>query len=293
MLNLFTNILADLVVCKNFSLKDSLEIISKKNKSIIGKTGNFLLENILQGTSLSSGMRRCTYINFDDIYISFINYAEKTGNLPETILFLQKRCKRKEENKSRLIESSVYPVIVISLSIIFCIYFKNQEYFKFSKDIFFYILLLILFSFILFICTVKIIGENKIYEAFLGIGFLLKAGICIYDAIGCGAQIVGTTSKTGIMFQRAREKLLFGMDLQHSFSMNKKYKDIFYYADKSGGKIDVFNKIAEWILHDDEKRRRICLSLIEPIFILIAGLFLIIIVINFVLPNISDISWIL
>lgn len=293
MITKFTNILADMVVDKGFSLKESLEIMAKKERSLIGKTGSFLLGSILQGASLSNSMRRCKYVNFDDIYISFINYAEKSGNFKETILFLKKRCNRREENKYRIIEASIYPVIVIFLSVLFCFYFKNEKYFNLDNDIFAYMFFLIFICFVLFFLISKIIGENKIYEAFLGISFLLKAGISLYDAIGCGAQIAGVTTKIGIMFEKAREKLLFGMDLQHAFSLGKKYDDVFYFAGKIGGKIDVFEKIASLLLKEDEKKRKLCLSLIEPAFILITGLFLIIIVINFFLPNLSDMFFVL
>lgn len=286
----FTEILFELIVEKNISLKESLILISEKNNGIIGKTCSYLLDSILQGINLSSAMRKNKYMSFDDIYITFINYGEKTGNIKETISFLYKRGKRKQENLFRVFEASVYPFFVILTTIIMCIYLKIQNIFSFGMKFYFFLILIILLCLILFYFIRKLIGENKIYEAFLGIGFLLKDGINLYDAIICGARIVGLTTKEGNLFLKAGEKLLFGMDLQKSFSFIKKYSNAFYYASKSGGNIDIFEKIAIWIGNEDEKKRKICFSLIEPIFIMVTGLFLIIIVSNLFLPYLTNLS---
>ena len=291
MLARFTSILYELIVCKGISLKDSLELIADKNNNIISKTGKYLLNSILQGTSLSNGMKKCPYIKFDNIYISFIYYSEKTGNLNETITFLMKRCNRIKENNFKLFEATSYPFFVILISVCLCFYLMKENSLKFGNEIYRYLFFLFFVCFFVFLGIKKIIGEDKIYEAFLGIGFLVKAGINLYDAVGCGVQIVGAYSSNGIKFQKAREKLLLGMNLHEAFSLGKKYSNAFFYAEKSGGKTDVFEKLARWVGEDDEKRRKICLSLIEPIFILITGLFLIVLVVNFFLPYMSDISW--
>lgn len=288
----FTSILYELIVSKGLSLKDSLEVISERNNNIVSKTGKYLLNVVLQGTSLSNGLRKCPYIKFDNIYILFIYYGEQTGNIKETITFLNKRCNRLKENNFKLVEASSYPILVIFISLCLCLYLYSDNIYNFNNEIFIYLFILISICIFLFLGFRKIVGENKIYEAFLGIGFLVKAGINLYDAVGCGAQIVGVSSCFGIKFQKAREKLLLGMNMHQAFSLGKKYENAFFYAEKTGGKTDVFEKLANWIGDDDEKKRKICFSLIEPIFILLTGLFLIVLVVNFFLPYMSDISWV-
>lgn len=287
-----TSILYELLVCKGLSLKDSLELISDGKNNLISKTGKYLLNSILGGIALSNGMRKCPYIKFDNIYITFIFYGEKTGNIKGIITFLMNRCNRRKENDFKLFEATSYPCLVILVSIWLCIYLVKESSFKIGNEVFFYLFFLIFICFCIFWGIKKIIGENKIYEAFLSVGYLVKSGINLYDAIGCGAQIVGVTSSNGLKFQIAREKLLLGMNLHDAFSLGNRYKNAFFYAEKSGGKTDVFEKLARWIGEDDERKRKICLSLIEPIFILITGLFLMILVVYFFLPFISEISWI-
>ena len=47
---------------------------------------------------------------------------------------------------------------------------------------------------------------------------------------------------------------------------------------------DVFEKIAVWLNAQDEKKRTICLKLLEPFFICGTGIFLLIFLMNIVLP---------
>lgn len=299
MVEKFTKILYELVVEKEISLQDSLKIISKKSKKInfckldvIEKTAKFIINELLCGNSFSNALRRCVFIHFDDIYISFVNFAEKTGQLKETISFLYRRCIRKKENHFKLIEASVYPLLVIVSSILGCLFLHLSGYFHIDNDFYIYISLLVLISILVFFVIKKNIGENKLYEAFLGIGFLMKAGINLYDSIGCGARILGISSKLGDKFQQAREKLLLGMNLEKSFSLGKRFSSAFFFAEMGGGKVDVFEKLAKWIEDNDRKKRSVCFSLIEPVFILITGAFLLMVVINIFMPFISKLSFI-
>lgn len=290
----FIKILYELIVIKKLGLKESLEVIGNvsggKTKSAVEKCGSFLLKEMMQGTTLCGGMRKCPFINFHNVVIAFVNYGEKTGDLINTVTFLYKRSIRKRENSFKVLEASIYPFLVILIAVIGTFFFLSTSIINFSNDIYFYLGGLIFIAIFIFLGIKKVIGENKLYEAFLSISFLVKGGINLYDAVGCGIAILGENSKLGIKFQQAREKLLFGMDLQHSFSMGKKYSTAFFIASKTGGKNDVFEKIARFIEDEDEKKRKVCLSLIEPVFILITGMFLIIIVVNFFLPYLTDMS---
>lgn len=289
----FTKMLYELVVEKQLGLKESLEIISKSScKSGESKTATFLLEEILKGGSFSNSLRKCPYVNFDDVYISFVNFAERTGNIRETIDFLYKRWERGKERAFKLIEVGIYPGVVVCLAGVGCILLKCSNLIKIDKSIFLYLFFLIIVCIGLFLGIKKLIGENKLYESFLAIGFLLKAGVSLYDCVNCGAQIMGINSKKGQDFQLAGEKLLLGMDLENAFSLGRKYSDAFFFADKGGGRADVFEKLANWIGEYDEKRRKICFSLIEPLFILVTGVFLIILVTHIFLPFINQLTFI-
>lgn len=295
MMGKFTELLYELFVNKSLDLKESLQIIScskKQKNNVMSKSARYILDEIMKGDSLANSMSKCPYINFDDIYISFINFAEQTGQFKETIEFLKKRCDRKKDVKEKVIEAGVYPTVVVCLAGGGCLYLKVSNLFFIQNKFFIHLGFLFIVSIFIFLCIKKFIGENKLYEAFLAVGFLLKAGINMYDAMNCGAQIVGVTTKFGKLFNQAGSKLLLGMDLEKAFSLGDKYSEAFYYGGKAGGKADIFEKIANWIGEKDEKRRIICLSLIEPFFILVTGGFLIILVVNVFMPYISNLSFI-
>ena len=65
-------------------------------------------------------------------------------------------------------------------------------------------------------------------------------------------------------------------------------EEAFFYAENSGGENDVFEKIASWINSRDEKRRAICFKLVEPFFISGTGLFLLVFLVNLVLPMMTQ-----
>lgn len=292
----FTKVLYEFVVEKGCSLKEGLEIIASKldrgMESKIEKTGKYLLNELLEGSPLSNSLKKCPYISFDDIYITFIYFAEKTGNLAKTLEFLNSRCERKKNAESKLIEAGIYPCIVVLLALGGSLYLYFSKLFNFGNEVFVYLFLFLVSCGVTFIWIKKTLGENKLYESFLAISFLLKADVSMYDAVSCGALIMGVTTKQGINFINAGEKLLLGMDLETAFSLGRKYSNAFYYADKGGGKADVFEKLANWIGEKDEKKRAICIALLEPLFIFLTGIFLIILVANVFMPYICNLSFI-
>ena len=67
-------------------------------------------------------------------------------------------------------------------------------------------------------------------------------------------------------------------------------KEAFYYADVGGSKNDLFGRIASYLKYKKEKSRAICFSLIEPVFIVVAGGFILIILLSFFMPLINGIG---
>lgn len=303
----FTRQIYQLCVKQNIDVADSLELMAvRKTASFfsekIQKAALFLLNELKAGETLSTAMKTCSYINFDEVYVQAIHFAEMNGNLLQTLSFLYERCERHKKNMNKLIEACTYPFFVMLVAIIGCtglIYISsgNGAFFAGINDLNMksklieYVSLLVIVCALAMIFIIKAVGENKIYEAFYISGFLIKAGMNVSNAIACGQIIVGEDSRTGRKFGEAREKIEYGMGLEEAFSINNKISEALYYADKSGRKSDVFEKIAEQIGEKDEMRRKICLELIEPLFIVITGAFLMILVINFFMPFLNNTNW--
>ena len=110
-------------------------------------------------------------------------------------------------------------------------------------------------------------------------------------------MILGQDRKKDV-FTRARLRMEDGMELLRAFDFEglgskKLKKEVFealYYAEKSGGKNDVFERIAEQLGKKDEKKNRIMLSMVEPVFVAGTGLFLIVLMANFLMPVINGMN---
>lgn len=306
----FTQILYEFLVVQKMNLQESLEIISKssasKENKFIRVSACKISESLKNGDFLSTALKKCELIKFDNIYISFIRFAEITGNLNAIISFLKERCQRKKETKNTLIVSSAYPLFVIflaTISSIFLIFFSqyflpNEQIFitKSQKiDILEGLVFLIFVCILVFYLLYKTLSENKIYEAFLAIGFLIKNGINMSLAFGYGVFILGNDTKEGKIFNLAKQRLEFGMDLKSAFGIGiekklkiKNFENALYYAEKGGNKVDIFEKIAGNMKLEIEQKRKLSLTFVEPLFVCITGLFLIVLVMNLFLPMLNN-----
>lgn len=296
---MFTDSLYELVVEQKVSLGRSLEIMSFERNTFIGSVCTEIKNELLKGSSFSGALKKNSCIEFDDIYISFIRLAEVSGNLNDTLKFLKKRCERQELNRQKLVDATIYPFFVIILSFAVCVFFS-----KFSSQMNLSIqtyspvsAVIVLFSvcFFMFYLIISGLKENKLYEAFLAVGFLVKSGINVSSAISAGVIIAGPGTKYGNYFQKAKKRIEYGMDIFgafYEFQFDTKLKNIFYFAKIGSSQTDMFERIALKIGYEDEKRKKRILGLIEPLFIGIIGLFLLILMVTYFLPMMTDMSWV-
>ncbi len=315
----FTFQLQELICLRKMELKNSLLLMSRssplqaknrnKNVSLAAKN---LYSSLLEGEPFANSLKRCPYITFDEEYISFISFAQRCACLEEALIFLRKKCEREEENLERIVQVSVYPVFVILLAVITGLLFSfyairlwgdgdsifsgiNSIPQSCSKSLLLAFIFLFLFCITAFFILRRMLGVNKLCEAFLAMGFLIKGGESIANAVKAAVNILGYESKEGQLFAQAGKKLSFGLSLKEAFSLNNpgtglsyELEEAFFYAENSGGENDVFEKIASWISARDEKRRSICLKLIEPVFISGTGIFILVFFVNLVLPLFSE-----
>lgn len=287
----FTRILCELFVKQNLSLVQSLRLMTRKSNGKIKQASVYLMEALESGVAFSNALKKCPFIEFDNTYITFILLAEKIGNMKNIIQYLDKKCKRSIENKNKMVSAIVYPVFVIVMSFFTCFFLCSILEVDRKEEIFRAFFLLFISCLIAIFCIYKLLGNSRTYEAFLGADLLVKEGISLSIAATCGAMIAGIDTKVGKAFLDAKEKLEYGMDLKTAFSTKGDFEDAFYYADITGVENNIFEKVAVWFGEKNEKRRCVCLQLIEPVFIAITGCFLLLLILNFFLPVINDMNW--
>lgn len=293
----FTKMLYELFVTQENSLSKSLLIMSSKpKKDAVSRAADYIYTALENGSFFSNALKTCSAISFNQVYISFVNIAEKNGDLKTALSYLKQKLEREKETKKKIAEASIYPVFVILLTIISSVfiglYTKTSDLLLLSK----YVFVLIFVCIAMYCAIIKALSENCLYEAFSAIDFLIRHGIELKEAVECAIQISGPSTKTGRLFEEARVNLSYGMDLQTAFNCKNKNQsklsEAFYYADIGGSKNDIFGRIAAYLKSEKDKKRVICFSLIEPVFIVITGVFILAILMTFFMPLITEIGFI-
>ena len=298
MQSVFTKALYELFVRQDISLSQSLLIMSRKPRHDgVSRAAESLYKALENGSLFSNALRTCSAIPFDDVYISFILLAEKNGDLKSAVSYLKEKLEREESGRRRLFAASVYPAFVILISVgasaFVGLYTGTADFALLMK----YIAGLLFVCGAVFALIFKLLKGDCLCEAFTAVDFLLKNGIELSEAVGCAVQIAGPSTRVGRIFENARMKLSYGMDLRNAFMCrelggDKKLSEAFYYADTGGSQLDLFGRMAACLEAQNERRRTVCLSLVEPLFIVIAGGFILLLLMSFFMPLINDIGWI-
>ena len=292
----FTDSLYELTVNQNISLIKSLEIMAYEKKSKLQKTCEYLHKELMNGNRLSFALQTCHFLAFDAVYISFIGFSEITGNLEKTLRFLKERCERQEETQNRLIEALLYPAFVMILAILGVWYMQNRLFTGMGegRNAGGGVIILLGVCFAVFGMIVRNLKEDKLYEAFLAIGFLVDCGVNVSLAVDAGVIILGAENKYGKYFLNAKKKLENGMDVYDAFEdfrFDKGLKNTLYYARMAGNNTQIFEKVAMRMNVEDEKKRKRIISMVEPLFIGITGMFLLFLMVTYFMPLMTDTSW--
>lgn len=310
LIEIFTENLLELLNEK-LTLIESLSVLaaSKMTCSKIRNLSGYIADQLKEGVTFSMALKKYPLILFPSNFIAFISLSEKTGNLEQTLDYLLKKIKRNNENETALKNALIYPVFIVFLVIIIFIaflvkgkIFLESEFLNgISEDM---IVRNISFSFASFLLVAfgviysvwKVMGDNKYYEVFLASGFLTKSGMRMSEAVLVAAENTSLNRIGMEYFVSASEAIEYGKNLKNAFSTNRKSFfqnkiDIaLVIAEETGRKDEVLFKIAETIRKEKDRYRKICLSLIEPAFITLTGVFLLKIVIDLILPVFTGIG---
>ena len=299
MVRKFTDSLAELFVSQNLSLAESLAVMAGEaggcgdfsKKSRLQKISSFLLNALRQGNPLSNSMQECPYASFDSVYVSFIMLAERSGNLKETVAFLKRRCERSHECAEKVVEAALYPAFVVCAAITGGGFLLRYTGTALDANLVAGFLTLCALSAGIFALFRHFLKEDSFAEVFFAMDFLTKNGHSVSSAAGFAVLIAGENSAFGNRLLEAKRKLEYGMRLCEAFSLKGRAGELLFLAERGETSVDVFSRIAEY--HEDvsERRRKICITLVEPAFICIAGLFMLLVVLDVFLPFMNDYSW--
>lgn len=301
----FIDALYEMQVKRKLTLKDCFEIMKESENRCLKRIAKELSKHLEKGESFSNCLMQNPCFDFDTLTIAFISLAEKTGDLISSLDFLQKRCERKEKDSQVFLSAIVYPLFVVFFSFVLCLMFlffgdellcgQNFNRGDFVRKIFFLYAGLFVFDFICFFALKEILGTNKIYEVFSAVDFLINSGISLNFAIRYGTLILNPGEKLWKYFKNVGLKIEQGENLEKAFSNGWGYwgkiiKETFFYASRleNGTEEYVFQQICKSLDEEKHKRRQVILSLIEPFFVGITGIFLFLLIVNILMPVMSQ-----
>ena len=297
--------LDELYVKQGLTLTEALGIVAARGNSDghfiasrvlkasdkLARIADFILDSLKRGNLFSNALKECPLVKFDSVFIAFIRIAEHSGNLGETVSFLKSRYERMDNNRKKIIEASIYPVFVIAAAVGAGSGILRYTEARLDGNVIaaFLILLGVCTSVLFFMW--RCLKEDRLLDSLYAVDFLVKSGNSVASAVGFAAHVAGVNSEVGMKFAEAKMKLEYGIPLSEALEFKGYAAEILYFAEKGGTTSDVFGKLAQLQERSFLQRRKICLSLAEPVFISLTGIFLLILVINIFMPFMTDMSW--
>jgi type II secretory pathway component PulF len=271
---------------------------------------------LMSGYRFSSALAACTTADFSEGDIALVRSAEETGNFAQAFRFLAAAKKRKQQAISRLAVSAVYPcfvallVVAGSAAILFCARmllplsagtldsaaYRAGVRLGIAGAAAFLAAVIAAFLY----AAKKLLDAPALSTAFLLLDFLCSAGIDLSRAVRSVISGISDDPQGGgragrklaAALAQTLENLQNGLPLTAAFAPVSDLSPPIRYqlelAALGGRSGAVFSHIAAALAERDEKRRTVFVQIAEPMMLLAAGLYMLIILQTAVMPLITN-----
>ena len=309
----FSELLLSLLRGKT-TLLDAFHILAGKGiKKQVRESAVSLLHIMKKGKSLSESLQGLKEgkVYFNQLYLTLIAAAEATGNIEKVLDRIVIDLNRKKKAKENLINILIYPVIIIVLALAgtFAIIFKGLPLFisgsmlsaAEAPDMIFSIIMagLVLFcgAALLFSVYFRIFNnDSPEFKIFYLLDLLLSNNITLLDALSYCIVTFGKT-KYGHNLIAVKKEISAGISFPTAFSKVKNLSPYVHgwlsIADRNGNLTEICSYIKDHYADKDKQKRDFATKLIEPMIIVLTGLYLLIIMVNVILPLLTSIGGIL
>lgn len=296
----FYNFSKEILDClnNNFTLQEALENMSahktggKKLKSF----SNYILSELEKGSSLANIFLANPYIILPLKYRQLLASEEKTGDYKKSLTYICNNEREKKESILEYLKISIYPLFIIILcftgSLFFGYYSKNLAYPEIEISIFKGLMFanIFLFFFLLFFSLVLYLTHRKSEKTifFICLDFFLRNTYDLTTALENTGLIFKENSKMKYALTKTINDLELGIPISQAFS-----ESLLFTKDEIK-KIEVHLRVGKLvdgirvILEDLDKKaknlKQVFASLIEPFLIFGAGAYLLIIIMQSILP---------
>jgi len=300
----FTELLLTLLRGKT-SLADSLRVLSGEGiERRVRDSAIALFAVMKKGKSLSEGLRimRGGNVLFEPLYLTLISAAELTGNIEDVLERIVGDLKRKERAKENAISILIYPSIIVFAAIAgtIAIIVKGMPLFisggllsasivsDAKTGIGIAGMVLLSGGAALFTVYFRIFcNDSPEYRIFYLLDFLLRSKVTLGEAL---SQCVTSMSHTkyGKALVSIKKDITSGIPFAEAFAKISYFPpyvtgwlSVAGACGKTGG---ICGNIKNYYSRKDEKLRETASKLIEPLVILLTGLYVLIIMLTVVLP---------
>lgn len=269
-----------------------------------------ILEKMREGAGFSASMIRCatvrdSSVRFSNMHIAMIRASEKTGDLITVLRDIVRDMRMAIKARETLLSALLYPLSVILVALLgtLALYARGIPLFMKSgllddsmRDIALMGIvkaLAFVFAFggAIVVSVQRIFGnESREYTIFYILSFMTNNGIALPEALmHCNEALAEKRYRAALHF--ARKKINEGVSLSKAIKASGLFSPFVVgwleIADENGKPSAVFCGLAEYFRDKDERLKEIVSRLIEPAIILITGVYLLILVVNVILPMLT------
>ncbi len=259
-------------------------------------------QELMCGAKLSFALSVCSSLHFDQWYLAFINAAQESGNITETLKFLCGILTEQKKAGEKFISAALYPlgvsIMAAVLSLASALFFtKITPGSSGFAQAFQSWLLGALFMFMavcgcIFVLK-KILEPDSCVSLFKALSFLTESGIPIVQAIESSIPVIyGRNILVEVMTEIKRgllngEKVseCFGFCLEKAgFTYESKILSSNLALCETTGSDSAFSKSAQILEKRREKLRKRVLGMEQPVLLSMTALYMIIVLKSTLLP---------
>jgi type II secretory pathway component PulF len=299
------------LVESDVSLIDALHILfqNDRRKEIRSVCGS-ILQNMKRGLGFSDsiGVLAGNRLYFPHLYRILLKAAEITGSLDFALENILRDLKRRQKAQEALAAVMVYPAIIVAIAFAgtMALAFKGIPLFEASgfipgamlagavRGIVWAGVFLLLCGSILFAVYFHIFGrDSPEYRIFSLISLLLQGNVSLADALShCISSM--ERSKYARALVSVKRDLAVGTKLSQAFAQTSLFPSYvtgwLSVADESGSLGNSFINITDHLARQDENKRAVASKCIEPAVIIITGVYLLLLIVNVVMPLLTSIG---
>ena len=287
------------------SLADSLHILAGQGiEKQVRDCAVSLLSLMKKGKSFSESLRgtkECR-VFFEPLYLTLIAAAELTGSIETVLERIVSDLKRNEHAKETIINILIYPVIIVLLAITgtAVIIFKGMPLFisggllsaaamaEAKTGIAAAGAVLLSGGLTLFIVYFRIFNnDSPEFIIFYLLDFLLKSNITLHESLSHCLLNMARSKFAGALVS-VKKDIASGIKFSAAFAKAKSFSPYVLgwlsVADTYSNLGDICGSIRDYYGQKDERMRETAAKLIEPAFIVLTGLYVLIIMATVILP---------